>query len=146
VGAGLDSGREVCAILVSYHPDAELPRRATRILEQAGALVIVDNGSGEATHEMLRRIAADSRVSLVLNPRNLGIASALNLGVERARALGFAWVLLLDQDSAPHDDMLTSLIEVRAAYPEPARVAVIGAGFGEEIRPAPWAAWRKSNR
>jgi rhamnosyltransferase len=143
VGARLESGRQVCAILVSYHPDAELPRRAVRILEQVGALVIVDNGSGEAAHEMLRRIAADARVSLVLNSSNLGVASALNLGVERARALGFAWMLLLDQDSDLHDGMLTSLIEVRAAYPEPARVAVIGAGFGEETRPAPEAAWQE---
>jgi rhamnosyltransferase len=143
VAAGLKSGKQVCAILVCYHPDAELPRRATRILEQACAVVIVDNGSGDETHEMLRRIAADSRVSLVLNPTNLGIARALNLGVERARALGFAWVLLLDQDSDLHDDMLTSLIEVRAAYPEPGRVAVIGAGFGEETRPAAWPAWEE---
>ncbi len=142
MGAGLDGGGQVCAILVSYHPDAELPRRAARILAQVGALVIVDNGSGAQTQEMLRGIAADARVSLVLNPTNLGVASALNRGVESARAAGFAWVLLLDQDSDLHEGMLTSLIEVRAAYPEPARVAVIGAGFAEETRPtsaaAPW--------
>jgi rhamnosyltransferase len=143
VGAALDSGRQVCAILVTYHPDTELPRRAARILEQSGALVIVDNGSGERTHAMLRGIAADPRVSIVLNPANLGVASALNLGVERARAAGFAWVLLLDQDTGLHDDMLASLIEVRAAYPEPARVAVIGAAFGEETRPAPGTAWEE---
>jgi rhamnosyltransferase len=144
VGAGLESGSQVCAILVSYHPDAELPRRAARVLEQAGALVIVDNGSGEETQEVLRRIATDARVSLVLNPTNVGVASALNLGVERARASGFAWVLLLDQDSDLHDGMLASLIEVRAGYPEPARVAVIGAGFSEDTRPAPpGAAWQE---
>jgi rhamnosyltransferase len=145
VGAGLESGSQVCAILIAYHPDAELPRRAARILEQAGALVIVDNGSGGEAHEMLRGIAADSRVSLVLNPTNLGIATALNSGVERARAAGFAWVLLLDQDTDLNDGMLTSLIAVRAAYPEPARVAVIGAGFAEETRPArqPGAAWEE---
>jgi rhamnosyltransferase len=144
VGGGLESGRQVCAILVSYHPDAELPRRATRILEQAGALVIVDNGSGEVTRRMLDRIAADARVSLVLNPANLGVARALNLGVERAGALGFAWVLLLDQDSDLHGDLLSSLIEVRAAYPEPARIAVIGAGFEKQTHPAPPAAWAEA--
>ena len=143
VGRGLESGSQVCAILISYHPDAELPRRATRLLEQAGSLVIVDNGSGEETQQMLHGIAADSRVSLVLNCANLGVAAALNSGVEHARASGFAWVLLLDQDSDPHEDMLSSLIEVRAAYPEPARVAVIGAGFGEDARPAPAAAWQE---
>jgi rhamnosyltransferase len=85
---------------------------------------------------MLERIAADPRVSLVLNPANLGVARGLNLGVEQARASAFGWILLLDQDSDLHDGMLRSLIEVRAAYPEPRRVAVIGAGFGEETDPA----------
>lgn len=143
--AGLDTGRQVCAILVSYHPDAELPRRVTRILDQAGALVIVDNGSGDEARAMLERIAADPRVSLVLNPANLGVARGLNLGVEQARAREFGWVLLLDQDSDLHGGMLSSLIEVRAAYPEPSRLAVVGAGFGEETRPArePWAAWEE---
>ena len=142
-GAELETGRQVCAILVSYHPDADLPRRVTRILAQAGALVIVDNGSGDEARAMLERIAADPRVSLELNAANLGVARALNLGVEQARASAFDWVLLLDQDSDLHDGMLRSLIEVHAAYPEPSRVAVIGAGFGEDTRPArePGAAW-----
>ena len=143
VDAGLESGRQVCAILISYHPDVELPRRAARILEQAGALVIVDNGSGEETRGMLLRIAADARVSLVPNAGNVGVATALNLGVERARAAGFNWVLLLDQDSDVRDGMLNSLIEVRAAYPQPERVAVIGAGFGDESRPAAIADWEE---
>ena len=134
--AGLESGRQVCAILISYHPDGGLPRRVPRILEQVGALVIVDNGSGAEALAMLERIAADPRVSLVLNPTNLGVAGGLNLGVEQARASAFGWVLLLDQDSDLHEDMLRSLIEVRAAYPEPCRLAVIGAGFDEETRPA----------
>jgi rhamnosyltransferase len=144
-GARLESGRQVCAVLVSYHPDAELPRRVGRVLEQVGALVIVDNGSGDAARAMLEDIAADPRVSLVLNPANLGVASGLNLGVEQASAAAFEWVLLLDQDSDLHDGMLRSLIEVHAAYPEPSRVAVIGAGFGEEPRPAhkPWAPWEE---
>src|ERR1700722_9353786 len=131
-GAGLETGRQVCAILVSYHPDADLPHRVSRILEQAGALVIVDNGSEDEARAMLERIAADPRVSLVLNPTNVGVARGLNLGVGEGRGSAFGWVLLLDQDSDPHDGMLRSLIEVRAAYPEPSRVAVIGAGFGEE--------------
>lgn len=145
VRAELENGRQVCAILVSYHPDAELPHRAARILEQAGALVIVDNGSGEEAREMLRRIAADPRVTLVLNRLNLGVARALNIGLEQARASGFAWALLLDQDSDLHEGMLGSLIAVRAAYPQPSRVAVIGAGFDEETTTVrePRAAWKE---
>lgn len=135
----MEGERQVCAVLVTYHPDAGLPGRVNRILEQAGALVIVDNASDASALEMLRAIAANPAVSLVLNPANWGIARALNLGIARASALGFQWVLLLDQDSEIHRDMLAKLFAIRAAFPEPDRLAVIGAEF-EEARDghAPW--------
>jgi rhamnosyltransferase len=127
--ARLETGRQICAVLVTYHPDAELPSRVNRILDQAGGLVIVDNASGAAARDMLRTIASHPSISLLLNPENSGIARALNLGVEKAAAAGFEWVLLLDQDSIIHAGMLSALIAVQAAFPEPARLAVLGAGF-----------------
>src|ERR1700731_1621571 len=50
----LRTGNDVCAIVVTYHPDAELPERLSRILFQVRALVIVDNGSGETAVRTLR--------------------------------------------------------------------------------------------
>ncbi len=41
----LTNGKEVCAIVVTYHPSSEFPARLSRVLRQVGALVIVDNGS-----------------------------------------------------------------------------------------------------
>jgi rhamnosyltransferase len=125
----LASGKEVCAVLVTYHPDPALPARVTRVLLQAGALVIVDNGSGEAALEMLNELSANRRITLVLNSENLGIARALNIGIQEAITRGFGWVLLLDQDSSIDSDMLQTLIAVRAAFPDAGRLAVVGAGF-----------------
>jgi rhamnosyltransferase len=125
----LTSGSEVCAVLVTFHPDEGLPARIERVLLEVGALVIVDNGSDEAALGMLRRLAADPRIVLVLNFANLGIARALNLGIARAGERGYAWVLLLDQDSVIDAGMLNAMIEIRAAYPAADRLAVIGAGF-----------------
>jgi rhamnosyltransferase len=101
----------------------------SRVLPQVGALVIVDNGSAAAEVEMLRRLAANSMITLKLNADNLGIASALNIGVERAVALGFQWTLLLDQDSIVDDDMVQTLLAVYAAFPDRSRLAVVGSGF-----------------
>ncbi|HTV94717.1 MAG TPA: glycosyltransferase family 2 protein [Steroidobacteraceae bacterium] len=129
--AGPAGGGEVCAILVSYHPDPELAVRVDAILAQAGALVIVDNGSGAQSEALLEGIAARSRVALIANRSNLGVARALNLGLQRAQELGFAWALLLDQDSVLHAGMLDTLIEVRAGFPDPDRLAVLGAGFDD---------------
>ncbi len=122
-------GEDVCAIAVTYHPDAGFPARAALILREAGALVIVDNGSGESEVRMLREIAQHPSVTLALNPENLGIASALNIGIRHAAALGFAWVLLLDQDTCVDDGMVRDLFAARAAFPDKEQLAVIGAGF-----------------
>jgi len=125
----LTSGKEVCAVAVTYHPDADLPQRFSRILGQVGRLVIVDNGSGEAQTTMLQEFAASPSVTLMLQFANLGIASALNRGIHHAIALEFKWVLLLDQDSCIDDDMVQTLIAVQAAFPERTRLAVVGSGF-----------------
>ena len=126
---GVISGKEVCAIAVTYHPDTELPSRLSRILRQVSRLVIVDNGSSDAEITTLQGFAANPSVTLMLNFTNLGIAIALNNGIDRAATLGFKWVLLLDQDSCIDDDMVQTLIEVQAAFPDRDRLAVIGSGF-----------------
>ncbi len=123
------NARDVCAIVVTYHPDPELPARLGAVLRQVGAAVIVDNGSGDDELAMLRELSADPKISLTLNSANLGIARALNLGIQRAAALGFAWVLLLDQDTSADEDMVQRLIGVYAAFPDKNRLAVIGSGF-----------------
>jgi rhamnosyltransferase len=129
---------DVCAILVTYHPDAEFPARISRIATQAGALVIVDNGSDVAELGMIRRVASSPGASCIENGANLGIARALNLGIAGARAQGYRWALLLDQDTEAHAGMLRALIDARAAYPDPEQLAVIGAGFeASETLPAP---------
>jgi rhamnosyltransferase len=142
----LTNRKDVCAIAVTYHPNTEFPARLSRILPQVGALVIVDNGLGNT--EMLRELAANPLITLVLNLDNLGIARALNIGIQRAVTLGFTWVLLLDQDSCVDDDMVQDLFAVRAAYPNKDQLAVIGSGFRDvnkgsreathEARADPW--------
>jgi rhamnosyltransferase len=123
------NGKDVCAIVVTYHPDSDAPARIGRVLRQVGELVVVDNGSDEAELTTLRALAANPLVTLVLNSANLGVARALNIGIQRALTLGFTWALLLDQDSGIDDDMVTTLFSVHAAYPDRDRLAVIGAGF-----------------
>ena len=127
----LTGGQDICAVTVTYHPDAEILLRVARTLRQVGALVIVDNGSSDAELGILRRVATNSLVTLISNLNNVGIARALNIGIRRAIARGFKWVLLLDQDSSIDDDMVQTLIAVRAAYPDRDRLGVIGCGYRE---------------
>ncbi|WP_462322838.1 glycosyltransferase, partial [Halochromatium sp.] len=47
---------------------------------------------------------------LILLPENQGLASAQNLGIERARHLHADQILLLDQDSEPAPTMVAELL------------------------------------
>jgi rhamnosyltransferase len=127
----------VCAVVVTYHPDAELPMRLNSVSPQVGKIVIVDNGSDDAERSMLRDAAADPKVDLVFNPENLGLARALNVGIQRAGALEFSWVLLLDQDTCIDRDMVATLWGIQASFPDRERLAVIGSSFRDTSKRAP---------
>ena len=92
----------ICAVIVTYNPDAALPDRLGMIVEQVGSVVIVDNGSEPPALDMLRSLPPRENTQLIFNDENIGLASALNQGVERAREVGADWVLLLDHDTEPH--------------------------------------------
>jgi rhamnosyltransferase len=123
------SAADICGVLVTYHPDAQFPARLAAMRRQLAAVVIVDNGSGGAAQTMLRELAADPAIEVVCEPVNRGVATALNVGLARAAARGFAWALLLDQDSRIDADLLAGLLAVYHAFPDRERLAVVGAGF-----------------
>jgi rhamnosyltransferase len=120
---------DVCAVLVTYHPDEHLPDRVSRVAPQVGATVIVDNGSRDGSSIMLRELAARPELTLVNNAENLGIARALNLGLQHALAHGYSWALLLDQDTEVDEDMVESLLATRASCLHADRLAVVGSRF-----------------
>ncbi|HET7565710.1 MAG TPA: glycosyltransferase family 2 protein [Gemmatimonadaceae bacterium] len=119
----------ICAIIVTFHPDAELPHRVAQIASQVRRVIIVDNHSDDAAIGMLRRLASDGTIQLILNDDNYGVATALNQGVREAMRQGFAWALLFDQDSVVLPSMVDVLTEVYQDYPAKDRIAVIAANY-----------------
>jgi rhamnosyltransferase len=91
--------------------------------------VLVDN-SGFAQDELAKLDA--SRFELILNQSNVGLGNALNAGCERAMALGYKWVVTLDQDTelAPGfvESMLAGWSNANFA------VAVLGCNYYNESR------------
>ena len=74
--------------MTAYHDLRFLDLAVDSILNQDFAdleLIIVDDGTGET--ERFRRIEQrDSRIKVIVNPRNEGTAAAANRGIEAARA------------------------------------------------------------
>lgn len=121
----------ICAIVVTYHPDEGFPERIKRIVEQVDKVVIVDNHSSEPCLEMIKKTSTQFGAHLILNDKNLGIATALNRGIGCARELGYLWGLTLDQDTIPHPTMVQSLTSAYRESPFRDKVGVIGSNFQE---------------
>lgn len=100
---------DLCAIVVTFHPGSEVMENLTTLRPQVAGLIVVDNGSSAAERYALHSAAATLAFELIENGENLGIATALNIGIRRAQALGFSWVLLFDQDSRITDGFTAAM-------------------------------------
>jgi rhamnosyltransferase len=119
----------VCAVVVTYHPDEGLERRIAVISGQVDHVVIVDNGSPAEESRALDGIAGKNDVHLIRNARNLGVATALNEGIGWAREHGYAWAFLFDQDSVLAEGALDTLADVLKGYGGTEPPAVLGCNY-----------------
>jgi rhamnosyltransferase len=118
---------DVAALVVTYLPDAAVTERLDLLMEQFTRLVIVDNGSDEASRGSIEDYADRAGVSLLCNSSNLGIATALNQGLRELAAEGFRWVVTFDQDSRIRPGFVDAMLISLNAQADPAQVALIGA-------------------
>lgn len=103
---------DVCAIVVTYHPDNKLYTLLQALLEQAGAVLIIDNteNTAESVTKDTEQYLPQGNLHKMIAGENLGLGAALNKGVKWAAAQGFKYVLLSDQDSSPTPEMVTELL------------------------------------
>jgi rhamnosyltransferase len=99
------------AVVVSFHPDADVIQNLTLLRRQVSHVVVVDNGSSEALLRPLREAKAKLGFELIENGENLGIARALNQGVRFLRDRGLPFVLLFDQDSTVTDGYVQTMMK-----------------------------------
>jgi rhamnosyltransferase len=126
-----------CAVIISYDPDNGLRDRIAAVRAQVQEVLIVDNNSRHDCFNLLRRIASVPGTHLIRNEENVGVGSALNQGARWAVARGYSWVLALDQDTVVAQDMVESLCAVYRAYPERAKLAVIGSNSTNSVNGKP---------
>jgi len=118
----------ICAVVVLYHPDEKILCRLQDIAAQTEALVAVDNSDNRVGWKL--PIGCGSKIHLIRNDENLGIAAALNQGVDWAEQKGFEFALLFDQDSKPMPGMADMLVQVyRSCRSRQHRQILLGSNY-----------------
>jgi rhamnosyltransferase len=119
------TAQSVCAVIVTYGPGSTILDHISKVLQQVQYLVVVDNGSNDDKLGRLRAARSTFRFHLIENGENLGIAEALNQGINWAKNQGYAWVILFDQDSLVTGGFIGQIFGAWEAHPDRERVAAI---------------------
>jgi rhamnosyltransferase len=128
----------ICAIYVTYHPDRKFSERLAQIVPQVDHIIIVDNHSNSEAVQMLRTLCIEVNGELIENEENRGVATALNQGIRRAIELGYPWAITFDQDSWPDQNLVKTLCETYANYPERWKVKLVGSNYRSSVTGRPF--------
>jgi rhamnosyltransferase len=101
---------EICAVVVTYHPQPRDFENLRILREQVDDLVVVDNGSSADVRDRLQSASRDLNFALIEHGENLGIGAGLNTGVKWAERRGSKWVALFDQDSRVTDGFIAQML------------------------------------
>lgn len=122
----------VAAVIVLYNPQARLLERLLETLTgQVERTIVIDN-SPQPRSEYPDLFAARGAYYQALG-ENTGIATAQNIGIQRALEEQCSHVLLLDQDSALPAGMVDQLLKAEnELIADGAHVAAVGPAFRDE--------------
>lgn len=99
---------DISAGIVLFNPDINrLKENISTVIVQCTHIYLVDNGSDNIDEvlESLRRYN-QTKISIIRNEANQGIAKALNQLTKAALQDGFDWLLTLDQDSVSPSNII----------------------------------------
>ncbi len=104
------AGTEVCAVIVSYNSSESVISCIDSSLSQVDKIIVIDNGSNPDVKDNLHRVSYPDKVVFIFNENNVGLAAALNQGLQYSLHGNYRWTLLLDQDSVPSENMVFEMI------------------------------------
>jgi rhamnosyltransferase len=127
------TGGDVCAAIVAYHPQIELLDQVIAAVQhQVGRVMVFDNASPGETLDRYFEALRQRGVEVFRSDRNVGLGSAINHAARAARAAGFAQILLMDQDSIVDPGMVETLQRHLRELQAQGRVAAVGPQFRDQ--------------
>jgi len=99
-----------CAVVVSYRPDFTALLKLLGQLNKETDFLVIDNGSDEIDRLAESITVYERCQELIRLDENVGLARALNIGIEWAQQHACDYVFLFDQDSALCDLFVSRMI------------------------------------
>jgi GT2 family glycosyltransferase len=102
----------VAVVTVTYNSGSVIDGFLRSVLSQtysAFQLYVIDNASADATLQTISKYR-DSRICVIANRDNLGIAEANNQGIRAGLADGCEYVLLMNNDTEFGPDLIANLV------------------------------------
>lgn len=124
----------VCCVIVTYNIGERFYNCFNAIYNQVEKVVIVDNGSTEETLKILDEISNNTAAKVIYNEENIGIASALNKGIEFGLQQKYNWILTMDHDSKATKNMIKVMLDCYSNLEEEFKEQ-IGSIFPVHIEP-----------
>ena len=116
--------KRLSVIVLNWNGEGVIAPCLRSLLEVRGVdlgIIVVDNGSDDASAEIVRRDFP--QVELIVNERNLLFAEGNNVGIRRALEAGGEYLLLLNNDTVVDPDFAAPMIELMEGNE---RIGVVG--------------------
>ncbi|MBZ4191098.1 hypothetical protein [Niabella beijingensis] len=120
---------KLVAVVITYFPGKEFLSNISSYLNYVDRLYIVDNS--EPSFSFDSEIVKDSRITLIADGVNRGIATRLNQVLDIVVNEGFEWLLTMDQDSCFDEDQFQQYISNILNFKQRETVAMFGIETGK---------------
>jgi len=97
-----------CVIIPTYNNAKTLSRVIDSVLTHTPHLIVINDGSTDATHNILSRYSTLTRIDL---PTNRGKGNALRKGFGEALAQGYDYAITLDSDGQHFPDDIPTFVQ-----------------------------------
>ena len=115
---------ECCVLVPTYNNAGTLRRVVLGVLEYCEDVIVVNDGSTDATAHILKELPQVRQLHFL---QNKGKGAALRAGFKEARERGFKYAITIDSDGQHYPEDLPIFLDELTKHPSPEGLLLIGA-------------------
>ena len=108
--------KQTVVVIPTYNNAATVGNVITEVLGYDLPVIVVNDGSTDATTEILNRF---TQIQIISYPKNKGKGHALNQGLQAAESAGYRYAITLDSDGQHFAHDIPVFLKAIEEHPEP---------------------------